>query len=221
MARRSQQDRSASTRSELVRVARRLFAERGYAQVPAEEIVAEAGLTRGAMYHHFRDKTELFRAVFEEVEIEVTEEVAAAAAAQPVPPARMRAALGRFLDLCQTPEVLRIALTDAPAVLGWQAWREIEARHGLRLIAGMLTESGTPTRNLVPAQRVPAQRVPPQDAPAQGAPTQPVPLLAQLVLSAVIEAALQIAHATDAPAARREAEQSLLLLLGGLLPQPG
>src|SRR5262249_32287631 len=155
-------------RSQLVRVARRLFAERGYAQVPAEEIVAAAGLTRGALYHHFRDKTELFRAVFEEVESEVTAQGAAAAATQPVPEARVRAALGRFLDLCQTPEVLRIALTDAPAVLGWQAWREIEARHGLRLIAGMLTEAAGTTeaaavvieaapRSLVPAQRVAAQ----------------------------------------------------------------
>ncbi|MBO0867975.1 MAG: TetR/AcrR family transcriptional regulator [Micromonosporaceae bacterium] len=210
--RRSQQDRAASTRGELVRVARRLFAERGYAQVSAEQIVAAAGLTRGALYHHFRDKTELFRTVFEEVEAEVTERVAAAAAAAgPVPPAPVLAALGRFLDLCQTPEVLRIALTDAPAVLGWQAWREIEARHGLRLIAGMLTGAGAIPRPIVPAQRT---------GDDHGRP-EPVPLLVQLVFSAVIEAALQVAHAADPRAARQEAEQALRMLFVGPLSQAG
>jgi len=78
MPRRSQQDRSRSTRAALVATARRLFAERGYAHVPAAEIVTETGVTRGALYHHFADKQALFRAVFEELEGEVTAEIAAA-----------------------------------------------------------------------------------------------------------------------------------------------
>jgi AcrR family transcriptional regulator len=198
MPRRSQQDRSRSTRAALVAAARRLFAERGYQRVPAEEIVTTAGVTRGALYHHFADKQELFRAVFEELEGEVAAEIAAAIAAAPDRRTGMVVGLGRFLDVCQRPEVAQIALTDAPAVLGWPTWRAIEARHGLGVI----------THNLQAAARdgllVPA----------------PVPVLAQLVLSAVIEAALVIAHAPDPAAARADAEQALLALLSGMVRQP-
>ena len=194
MPRRSQQERSRATREALVATARRLFAERGYAHVPAEEIVTAAGVTRGALYHHFDDKQQLFRAVLEELEGEVPAEVAAA----PDRPTGMVVGLGRFLDVCQRPEVARVALTDAPAVLGWQAWREVEARHGLGVI----------TRDLQAAAR-------------EGLLVDtPVPVLAQLVLSAVIEAALLIAHATDPAAARADAEQALLTLLSGMVRPP-
>jgi AcrR family transcriptional regulator len=133
MPRRSQEERSRSTRAALVATARGLFAERGYAQVPAEEIVTAAGVTRGALYHHFSDKRGLFRAVFEELEGEMTAEVAGAIAAAPDRSSGMVVGLARFLDVCQRPEVVRIALTDAPAVLGWGTWRAIESRHGLGL----------------------------------------------------------------------------------------
>jgi AcrR family transcriptional regulator len=182
----------------LAATARALFAERGYAHVPAEEIVTAAGVTRGALYHHFADKQGLFRAVFEELEREVTAEIAAAIAAAPDQSAAMVVGLGRFLDVCQRPEVARIALTDAPAVLGWQTWREIQARHGLGVITHNL-EAAADEGRLLPA---------------------PVPVLAQLVLSAVIEAALLVAHATDPRAARADAEQALLALLSGMLRQP-
>jgi AcrR family transcriptional regulator len=198
MPRRSQQERSRTTRAALVTSARRLFAERGYAHVPAEEIVTTAGVTRGALYHHFADKQQLFRAVFEELEGEVTAEVAAAVAAAPDRPTSMVVGLGRFLDVCQRPEVAQIALTDAPAVLGWQTWREIEARHGLGVITEGL-QAAARDGLLVPA---------------------PVPVLAQLVLSAVIEAALLITHAADPAAARADAEQALLALLSGMVRQP-
>lgn len=198
MPRRSQQERSRVTRAALVATARGLFAERGYAQVPAEEIVTAAGVTRGALYHHFADKRQLFRAVFEELEGEVSAEIAAAIAATPDRPTGMVVGLGRFLDVCQRPEVAQIALTDAPAVLGWQTWREIEAHHGL----GVITEGlEAAARDGLP---VPA----------------PMPVLAQLVLSAVIEAALLITHAADPKAARADAEQALLTLLSGMVRQP-
>lgn len=198
MPRRSQQERSRVTCAALVATARGLFAERGYAQVPAEEIVTAAGVTRGALYHHFADKRQLFRAVFEELEGEVSAEIAAAIAATPDRPTGMVVGLGRFLDVCQRPEVAQIALTDAPAVLGWQTWREIEAHHGL----GVITEGlEAAARDGLP---VPA----------------PMPVLAQLVLSAVIEAALLITHAADPKAARADAEQALLTLLSGMVRQP-
>ena len=198
MPRRSQQERSRATRAALITTARRLFAERGYQQVPAEEIVAAAGVTRGALYHHFADKQQLFRAVFEELEAEVTAEIAAAITAAPDRTAGMVAGLGRFLDVCRRPEVAQIALIDAPAVLGWRTWREVEARHGLGVITEGL-QAAARDGLLVPT---------------------PVPVLAQLVLSAVIEAALLIAHAADPTAARADAEQALLALLSGMVRQP-
>ena len=115
--RRTQEDRSATTKSALVSAARELFAARGYAAVPADEIVRAAGVTRGALYHHYADKQGLFRAVFEEVERELTNEVAAAMAGAPDFGTGMLVALGAFLDACGRAEVRRISLTDAPAVL--------------------------------------------------------------------------------------------------------
>jgi AcrR family transcriptional regulator len=189
-----QQDRSGATRAALIAAARRLFAQRGYAAVPAEEIVAAAGLTRGALQHHFGDKKELFRAVFEQLESEVPARVASAMDGAPGSWAAATAGLCAFLDACQEPEILRIALTDAPAVLGWAEWRAVEARYGLGLIKAGLEQAM--------AERVIAR--------------QPVDVLAHLVLSAVIEAALLVAHAPDPAATRADAERALLALLDGL-----
>jgi AcrR family transcriptional regulator len=191
---RSQQERTRATRAALLTAGRTLFAQRGYAAVPAEEIVAVAGLTRGALQHHFGDKKELFRAVFEQVEREVPAQVSAAVTGQPDSWAAATAGLTAFLDACQEPEILQIALTDAPAVLGWAEWRAIETRHGLGLIQAVL-----------------------EQAMAEGAITrQPVDVLAHLVLSAVIEAALLVAHAPDHVTARARAERALRALLDGL-----
>jgi AcrR family transcriptional regulator len=191
---RSQQERTRATRAALLTAGRTLFAQRGYAAVPAEEIVAAAGVTRGALQHHFGDKKELFRAVFEQLESEVPAQVSAAVTGQPDSWAAATAGLTAFLDACQEPEILQIALTDAPAVLGWAEWRAIETRHGLGLIQAVL-----------------------EQAMAEGAITrQPVDVLAHLVLSAVIEAALLVAHAPDHVTARARAERALRALLDGL-----
>jgi AcrR family transcriptional regulator len=192
---RSQQERSRATRGALEATARRLFAERGYSNVSAEEIVSAAGVTRGALYHHYADKEHLFRAVFEALERELSEEITAAIDGAPDQRGAMAAGIRRFLDICQRPEMVRIALTDAPAVLGWPAWREIEARYGLGLITAAL-ERARQEGVLAPA---------------------PVPALAQLVFSAVTEAAQMVAHAEDREAARADAEQALLTLLSGML----
>lgn len=191
---RTQQERTRATRTALTTAGRTLFAQRGYAAVPAEEIVAAAGVTRGALQHHFGDKKELFRAIFEQVESELPSRVSAAVTGQPDSWAAMTAGLRAFLDACQEPEILQIALTDAPAVLGWAEWRAIETRYGLGLIQAALEQAMT-----------------------EGVITrQPVDVLAHLVLSAVIEAALLIAHASDRDAARVRAEQALRALLDGL-----
>lgn len=196
--RRRQQDRTRATRAALIAAARRLFTERGYAAVPAEEIVAAAGLTRGALRHHFGDKRELLRAAFEQLETEITSRVAAAVAGAADSWTAATMGLAAFLDACQDREVIQIALTDAPAVLGWAAWRAIEAEHGLGLISAGLDQ-----------------------AMAEGViAAQPVNILAHLILSATIEAALLIARAPDPASARADAEQALLALLTGLrVPQ--
>ncbi|MDT4937142.1 MAG: hypothetical protein QOG80_813 [Pseudonocardiales bacterium] len=188
----SQQDRARTTRAALISAARRLFAERGYEDVPADEIASAAGLTRGAMYHHFADKRALFEAVFEELEAEMTEQLGEILASAP-PDDLIRAALRAFLDICTRDEVVRIALTEAPAVLGWQRWREIEAQYGLGLVrAGLSTNPAVEEKSA--------------DA------------LAHIVLSAVIEAALLIAHSPRPKAARVQAEAALTVLFDRLLP---
>jgi AcrR family transcriptional regulator len=193
--RRTQQDRSSSTRAALVAAARELFAARGYQAVPADEIVRTAGVTRGALYHHYADKQELFRAVVEDVERELTAEVAAVLEEAADPVTGMATALDVFLTACLRPEVRQISLTDAPAVLGWTTWREIEAEHGLGVLTTGLSkaiEDGV----LAP---------------------QPVRALAQLVLAAVMEAAHMVAEAADPTTARSEAQQVLGTWLAALV----
>ncbi|MGW4484959.1 TetR/AcrR family transcriptional regulator [Amycolatopsis sp. NPDC004368] len=192
--RRTQQERSDATRAALVAAARGLFGTRGYHDVPAEEITRTAGVTRGALYHHFGDKLGLFRAVVEELERELTAEVSAAMS-DASPLIGMTAALGVFLDACLRPEVQRISLTDAPAVLGWDVWREIEGEYGLGLLVSSLT-SAHEAGLIVDL---------------------PVRTLAQLVLSAVMEAARMIAAASDPAAVRAETQTVLAGWLGSLL----
>ncbi|NRN69854.1 Transcriptional regulator [Kibdelosporangium sp. 4NS15] len=183
----------------MIKAARPLFAERGYPNVAADEIVAAAGLTRGALHHHFKDKQGLFRAVFEQIEAELSAEIEAAMDAAPDVPARLAISLRAFLDACQRPEVLRIALQDAPTVLGWDAWREIESEHGLRLIDDLLRRA----------------------AAAGVLAHEPSEVLARFVFSLLVEAVMVIAHADDADHARHQVELSLGIMLSGLLNAPG
>jgi AcrR family transcriptional regulator len=126
--------RSASTRAKLIRAARVLFARKGYAGVGTEEIVRRAGVTRGALYHQFPTKEDLFLAVYEQVERELTDSVSGLLGDVASPFAAMRAGIRAFLEACRTPEVQRIVLIDGPAVLGWERWREVAERNGLGLM---------------------------------------------------------------------------------------
>ena len=178
--RRTQAERSATTRAALLASARRLFTERGFSGAGREEIVRKAGVTRGALYHHFAGKEDLFRAVFEEVEREVTERVAKAAGGTADPLAALRHGCQEFLDAALDPAVQRIVLVDAPAVLGWSTWRELEARYGL----------GLTTIGLQAAM----------DAGAIA--RQPLEPLAHMLLASLNEAALLVAGADDPKATR-------------------
>jgi len=190
----SKAQQSEATRRKLLRVGRDLFARRGYAEVATEEIVRRAGVTRGALYHHFRDKRDLFAAVVEEVEQDVMERVAAAALSVTDPWEQQRAAIGAYLDVCLEPAVQRIVLTDAPSVLGLAAWREIEARYGLALVKAGL-------QSVIDAGYIEQQ---------------PVEPLAHLFLGALTEGGLLIGRATDREAARREVGEGLDRILAGL-----
>src|ERR1700722_16727765 len=116
-------ERTEETRAAILAAARELFAERGYAAVGTEEIVRAARLTRGALYHHFAGKEDLFRAVYalaqqELVEQEIVEKIAVAAVAASDPLDALRTGARIWLDVCEDPAVQRIALLDAPSVLG-------------------------------------------------------------------------------------------------------
>src|SRR3954447_245095 len=130
----TQAQRRESTRAALLEAGRRLFAERGYNAVAAEEIVTEAGVTRGALYHHFDGKAGLFEAVFIGIEAGLVEEFLDEGFLAGDPLDAMRSGITRFLQLSLESGVQRIALIDAPVVLGWKRWHEIEAEHGLGLI---------------------------------------------------------------------------------------
>src|SRR3954454_11710252 len=141
MVRRTQSQRTRSTREALIAAARPLFTERGYDNVGTEEVVRAAGVTRGALYHHFGGKANLLDAVYGRIEAESTERVARIVLGSELhsPLDAMKAGIGAFLEECAKPELRQIALHDAPAVLGWERWREIGAANGLGLIEASLT----------------------------------------------------------------------------------
>lgn len=187
--------KAEETRHALVGAARRLFAEKGFHATGTPEIVALAGVTRGALQHHFARKEDLFIAVFEQVEQDM---IAAAQAAETAEQGArwsgMKANLDAFLAAAARPEVQRILLIDGPAVLGWAEWRRLEAHYGLGLIE-QAVEDGI-AAGLIRAQ-----------------PSRP---LAHMILAVIDEAALMVANADDPGTARLEAGAALRTLLDSL-----
>jgi AcrR family transcriptional regulator len=128
------------TRGLLLREARRLFAEHGYGGVGLARIVADAAVTKGALYHHFEGKPDLFRAVLEQVQSEVGDAVERAAGAHRDPWDRLTAGCRAFLTASTAPDVRRIMLVDGPAVLGWSTWRALDEAASARHLAEALSE---------------------------------------------------------------------------------
>jgi AcrR family transcriptional regulator len=194
--RRSQAERSATTRGALIEAARELFARDGYAATGREAIVERAGVTRGALYHHFADKEALFRAVFEQIEAEVMAKAAeAAVATSPDDPlGQLRAGSLAYLDVALDPAVQRICLLDAPAVLSPADRQNVVDEHAAGLVREVL-----------------------QAAVDAGAVTsQPVEPLTHVLLAALHEAALYVARAEDHAAARAEVGATVEHLIEGL-----
>src|SRR5262245_41713596 len=156
-----------------------------------EEIVRAAGVTRGALYHQFRDKSDLFAAVAEEIEAEIAERIASAAGTEADPVDALRSGTRLFLDACAEAEVERIILLDAPAVLGWEAWRDLAGRYGLGLVQ-LALQSAMDAGAIAP---------------------QPVAPLAHILVGALNEGALYIARAEDPPAAREQCAATFAQIL--------
>jgi AcrR family transcriptional regulator len=191
------------TQAAVLQAARELFAEKGYAGTGTEEIVARARVTRGALYHHFRDKAGLFRAVMQAVAADladrlVTQQLSRATGAVSAWD-QLREGFQAFLDACTGSDFQRIVLVDGPAVLGHGAWTDLVEHHGLGLLRNLLR------RAIDDGQIDPL----------------PVDPLARLLAALIGEASLYIAQATDPAGARRDAGAALDRILSGLRPAGG
>lgn len=175
--RRTQAERSAVTRAAVIRAARDLFGRFGYGAVSTVAVAEAAGVSRGALYHQFSEKRELFEAVFEDLERSLVEVIgtAVAEARSDDPIAGLIVGCLAWLDASTAPEVRRIALLDGPAVLGWHLWREIELRHTIGRVENAL------------AGAIAAGRIR----------RQPVRPLALIIVGALDEAAQILAHSAE------------------------
>ncbi|HWC38440.1 MAG TPA: helix-turn-helix domain-containing protein [Acidimicrobiales bacterium] len=189
-------EQGEATRAALVRAAQRLFARKGYAATATEEIVRAARVTRGALYHHFSDKEELFRAVFETTEAQMLERVIGVAADTPTPLAQLQVAVDAFLEACLDPTLRRIVLQEGPAVLGWATWQEIDSQYAYGAVSAGLQEA--------------------MDSGELEA--QPVEPLAHLVVGSIMQAGLVVARADDQKAESAAIGRALHRMLDGLRP---
>lgn len=187
-------ERGEATRAHLLETATRLFTERGYDHTPIELVISEAQVSRGALYHHFPSKVALFDAALDAVQARVAVAVRDAARSAVTPLGALHAGCAAWLDLARDPVVRRIVLLDAPGVVGWRRWREIDLRHSLGAVRVSL-------RRLASEGRL---------AP------QLIDVHAHVLLAAMTELALLIAEAADADREAEHADAALNRLLEGL-----
>jgi AcrR family transcriptional regulator len=189
----TQAERTEATRGRLIATARRLFAEKGFAATSTEEILGEAEVSRGALYHHFSTKTDLFQATFEAVEDELTAKIleVATAGGETDPMRILELGFDAFLDQCVNPEVQRIVMLDGPTVLGWDAWHELDERYAFGTIKAVLAVAAE-------MGRIDPTAVDP---------------LSHLLLGAVMQAGMVVARADDAAAAKRAMAESFARLI--------
>jgi AcrR family transcriptional regulator len=184
------------TRAALMKAGRKLFAKHGYAGVSAEEIVKQARVTRGALYHHFKDKKELFGEICDEMGAECAKTVEDAAMHTAVedPWRAFNEGVDAYLDMCVEGDFMRLVILEAPTVEGWEAWREHAETHMLGLIKmglQMMMDAGVIKK-------------------------QPVDVLASMFFSVLNEGAMLIGHADDRKKARKEVGGTIHFLLDGL-----
>jgi AcrR family transcriptional regulator len=191
-------EHSSDTRTALIAAARRLFAAQGYDGTGTEQIVADARVTRGALYHHFRDKADLFRAVMAEAAGSVAQRLIdeQLASESPSPLAEIQNGVAAFLDVCMDGDFQRIVLVDGPRVLGSDAWEELVERYGRGILEEWLNRC-------MEAGELAAV---------------PVRALARLLIAMLTEASLAIARSADPAQTRAELGVVLDRLLTGLHP---
>lgn len=191
-------ERGQATRAHLVEVATRLFATHGYDGTSIEMVLAESGSSRGSLYHHFAGKDALFWAVLENLEPQIAARVAEAERGAEDPIAELRAGLLTWIRLACDQEFRQLVLIDAPAVLGWQRWREIDEQGSLAAIRAAL------------AWAAEAGRIEPRH----------VDVFAHIVMAAVNEVAMMVARADDPAAALSAEESAFTAFLDRLLGPP-
>src|SRR5687767_1025374 len=181
-----------ATQKALRRQARKLFAQKGYSGANTNELVERARVTKGALYHHFANKRELFHAVIEDIERELVERIeeAAAAAGNSDPWERLAAMCTAYIDACREPALARMLVLEAPIVLGWKTWCNLEQKYEVAAFARCLGEAD-------------ALQEPPET-------------LAQVILGALTTGARVIATASDASGARADVQKTIDRLLAGL-----
>jgi AcrR family transcriptional regulator len=187
-------EQAEETRTELIRAGRVLFGQDGFASTKAADVAARAGVTRGALLHHFGDKEGLFAAVLESLEDEVASHVVADAVKGSTPLEWLRFGFSAFLRECTRPDVTQIMLIDGPSVLGWETWHEIDSRYGYRPLLDIIRAAVT------------AGQIDTDDAES----------LAHLLLGALAEAATVIGRSDDAEKTRARMVRSLNRLIDGL-----
>src|SRR5215472_11351903 len=191
-------EKAASTRANIIAVARGLFASRGYDGTSTEAVLEEAKVSRGALYYHFENKQALFAAVLEAVEVDITAATARARADVIDPVEALGRAFDNFLDLASEAEVRQIVLTDAHSVVGWQKWRDIEERHGL----GRLKQA---LRTIAASGRLREEMI---------------DVFAHTLLASLIEVAFLVSRSPDPAAAANTGRKAMREILGRLLGGP-
>jgi AcrR family transcriptional regulator len=189
--------KAEATRRALVAAARDLFGEQGYAATSVDEIARQAGVTKGALYHHFRDKDDLFRAVVEDVKRDVTDVVGEAfltATAENETMQSLELGFRAFIEAHLDPAVQRISIVDARSVLDATTRRTLDARYEVAVVRGAFRR----------AMRLGAIE------------RQPLVPLAHIVAGALAEACAYIAEADDAEVAHTEANAVIVRLINGL-----
>lgn len=188
-------DKGLATHRHIVATATALFTTRGYEATSIETVLETAGVSRGALYHHFKSKEALYIAVLEGVEARIAETTAAASHHLRDPREALRAGCYAWIGLSRDPAVRQIVLLDAPAVIGWHKWREIDARFAFGQVKAALT-------NAAKAGRVRLDLV---------------ESLAHILLAALLELALVIARSSDARAETHRGRAALDVLLGAIV----
>ena len=189
-----QAERRAATTEAIVKSARRLFGERGFAITTIDDIADAAGVAKGAVYHHFATKEAVFEAVFDQVSHDLVLEVDRAARTEKDVLAAMVTGTQHYFEACANGPTGQIILRDGPAVLGWERWREIDARH----FGGKIPRAVAAAMDAGLIAR------------------QPVEPLARLLLGAVTEAAVACAGRSDVLKAGGEYSRAFKSLLEAL-----